>query len=754
MLEKKRAEIQKELDLQLKMESNTGGGGGGVVMRKQLAPKEMIRKRKKVRSSSSSSSSSSDSGSSSDSSSSSSSKESRRKARKIKGGKRRQSSSSSSEDVRIKKVTKVKRLIHKKPTDPNKKLVQVKKLQITPGKLRKLSQSPTTTVLRKVPIKVSGSKLQGTKKVLVGVTAMSNAEKIAKHQRLKEQQQQQLLLQQQQQQMLLQQQQQQLLLRDKEKERENVRIREIELRERDRERERMRLKDKERGRSRSPRSPRTRIKSRSPRARSREIKYRSPPSRRSTSPRALSSQSRSGGNVVRRDRSIDRSYVRKDVYGKHDSRERERRDKERQEREAARDKERREALARCQERQRERIRLAKEHKEHARREREGVDRLIPRPADRALAIAAARGISRDKSDDRDRQRSHSNGRIGRERIDREKDHLSYDRNYERSEPRVYDSRDRGRINKDDGRPSREHERDRDYVLVRRRDERLETRNSPYGAGRDKRGDRDSNGAGRDLYISGSRYEDRVRDERRIAGPHEYPQSRGYIEDRHRPSERDREWIRDNVDGPHRDSDRSHIYERSNDRRHIRGEWERSEIPGHPRPNYSDHREWANNGGPGSSGGVLPPGERQWENNSNWQSDRDKAENWDTGVYNEPPEWQDHHRIDKNMEHPAGLPPGINRRWINWRGGGAPGRGRGGMQHVSMEYRRQMPLVQPPHDIIVAGAVAYDEHFKRIVHPAIITPTPAVQPEFTSTSQGTTFFVIFSYNFLNYIYLFN
>lgn len=93
-----------------------------------------------------------------------------------------------------------------------------------------------------------------------------------------------------------------------------------------------------------------------------------------------------------------------------DSRERERRDKERQDREAAREKERREALARCQERQRERERLAKE-KSRGRpldEDHPKMDRLLPRPAERAaMALAAARGRSRESIE---RERRANSGR--------------------------------------------------------------------------------------------------------------------------------------------------------------------------------------------------------------------------------------------------------------------------------------------------------------------------------------------------------
>lgn len=155
---------------------------------------------------------------------------------------------------------------------------------------------------------------------------------------------------------------------DKSSRQSSSRMREKEI---EKKRERMRMLEKER-----IRSPKMRPKSRTP------VKRRTP----SASPAKPSRYS---------------TPVSRPLERRVDSRERERdrRDKERLEREAAREKERRDALARCQERQRERERLAKEKSRGRAIEEEPhvkVDRLLPRPAERAaMALAAARGLSRE-----------------------------------------------------------------------------------------------------------------------------------------------------------------------------------------------------------------------------------------------------------------------------------------------------------------------------------------------------------------------
>lgn len=617
-LEKKRAELQKELELQLKMESS-----------RKVATKEIIRKRKKVRSSSSSSSSSSDSGSSSDSSSSTSSKESKRKIRK---GKLRKRGSSSSSDEPRKKLVKVKRVCHKKVDGGAKSHKSNHGKKLLDGKLRKRSPSPA---LRK---RVGSSPPKSVQKL--PIKNKLSVDNVAKHHRMKE------------------------AARDRE--------REFQLRDRDREKD----KDRERMRSRErvrSRSPKMRPKSRTPkRLSSRDLKHKSPPRRIGGS---------SGGSM-RRDRSIDR-VVKKD-FKRHDSRERERerREKERlcreDAREAAREKERQEILARCQERH-ERERLAREK---LRRERDDdrikPERLLPRPAERAMAIAAIaaardRERSRDKSIDRDRLRSVSHSRSGRERMEREKEPIPYDRVYERDDPR-YETHDR-RLEKDDRVGIRD---ERDYIR-RHDDGRPESMNSPYLAREKRIVERDDiewEAGGAHSVVGDQRYDD-LREERRLT--HDYG-SRGYIDERHL-ADRDRDWIRETEMG--RTDDRG-MYDRTMDR-HVGREWDRADTShALPRDNYVDNREW--------SGGMN---ERQWDNKGKWQQQQQQQEdeeNWDE----DDSKWQDYNRLSDTIHHDggAGIGGGIgnmgmsdvqrggpNRRWNSWRG-------RRGSQHHSGDFRRQ------------------------------------------------------------------
>lgn len=157
------------------------------------------------------------------------------------------------------------------------------------------------------------------------------------------------------------------------------------------ERERLRLRD-ERIRSRSPKIARTR--SRTPK------RERSPVLRRSPSDK--------------RNRSLSRR-----IDSEHERREKER--------EIAREKERREALLRSQERQRERERLAKDSKSQ---------RLLPRPAERAMALAAAQERNTDK------EVGYTNRNFAErpesfEHRRHEKDTREHDRSYEK-----YDSHSR------------------------------------------------------------------------------------------------------------------------------------------------------------------------------------------------------------------------------------------------------------------------------------------------------------------------
>lgn len=112
-------------------------------------------------------------------------------------------------------------------------------------------------------------------------------------------------------------------------------------------------------------------------------------------------------------------------------------DREKERSEALREKERREALMRCQERQRERERLAKERDAQERLREQKSQRLLPRPAERAMALAAAQERSTEKD------APYSSRSFGGERSDsfdhrrHEKEPREHDRSYEK-----YDSHNR------------------------------------------------------------------------------------------------------------------------------------------------------------------------------------------------------------------------------------------------------------------------------------------------------------------------
>lgn len=186
-------------------------------------------------------------------------------------------------------------------------------------------------------------------------------------------------------------------------------------------------------------------------------------------------------------------------------RERRERDRDRAEREAARDKERAEALARCQERQRERERLAREklRREEEEKKYGGIgsergERLLPRPAERELAIAASRGYnSRERSLEAIERTRHMSKR-DLDVYEREREYMEAER--------------RNLINREDIR------RDREYMPTRRRE----------------------------LSPVGEHYSARLRD------PHEvYPDesrertyNRAYIEEGHHGREREAPWTRE------------------------------------------------------------------------------------------------------------------------------------------------------------------------------------------------------------------
>lgn len=293
ILEKKREEIRKELELQMKMDSR----------------RVAARKRKHAESSSSSSTSGSESDSTSSSSSSSSS-DNRHKSRKLKN-KRRDSSSSS--DEYAKKLAKKKRLCQSKKEALKLHKLSKKHEIVVSRKTKKRSPSPPLAKKHRsdssaIMLSPSGQKVM--------VKNLKISTSIDKHHRVREKD-----------------------------------IERNELIQRS-ERERIRIRE-ERIRSRSPKMTRTRSRS---------------PKRERSSPVMRPSPS------DKRNRSLSR---RMDT-------EHERREKER---ELAREKERREALLRCQERQRERERLPKDSKNQ---------RLLPRPAERAMALAAAQERNTDK----------------------------------------------------------------------------------------------------------------------------------------------------------------------------------------------------------------------------------------------------------------------------------------------------------------------------------------------------------------------
>uniref|UniRef100_U5ERA1 Putative cytoplasm n=1 Tax=Corethrella appendiculata TaxID=1370023 RepID=U5ERA1_9DIPT len=366
LLEKKRLELQQELKLQLEMDASS---------KKKEAV--LLRRTKKIARSSTSSDSTSSSGSdsSSDDSSSStstSSRESRRK--KIKRGMRPRRDSSSSSDH-----TKKKKHLKKMSGEAAKKMSQAKKAAHLAARARMKKQcaiagSPSVGHVSRKMIRSS-----------VSPTSQKVAAKLAMKSKLMKKEKMHLL--------------------DAREQRAREKERELQLREK----EKLHYRSKSPTRYRSSRSPRRRSPS-SPQRR--EMKKKSPERRMASSPPRYDSKRR-------RDRSDERSVDRTTSGRSAKELQMRRHEEERRarlaEREAARNKERAEALARCQARQRERERIAAE-KQRLLREREGnvgglekpdkhrpVERLLPRPADRARALAAAR--SPRKSLERGRSRS-------------------------------------------------------------------------------------------------------------------------------------------------------------------------------------------------------------------------------------------------------------------------------------------------------------------------------------------------------------
>ncbi|XP_062536996.1 fl(2)d-associated complex component-like isoform X2 [Armigeres subalbatus] len=603
ILERKRKELQHEL----KLEMDASGGGNShhhhhhhSSLMKQKSAKEtlVVKKVRKVpaprRSSSSSDSSSSSGSDSSDSDSSSSSSSSSRDSRRVKKRniRQRRDSSSSSDGGAGKKI--IKKHTKKVSADATKRIV-TKKIggHLTKIRVKKVtSPGGTTSHIRKVAREVSPSGKTPTKYTVKKVVALKkdkHAVVVDARDRVRDKE-------------------RELALREKEREREKERLR---LREREREREHVKS-----------RSPRAHIRSRSPRSRmsptavtvsvrGRE-KKKSPEGSRYREPPAT---------VVRRP---ERSPERIDDRRRHETlKDRERR--ERQERELARNKEREEALARCQERQRERERLAAtKERVVPRRERENpvdgglekpdrhrpVERLLPRPAERARALAAARSPGKI---DHDRSRTPNSPR-SRDRMPRERsfDHGGVEREF----PNHHERRSRSR--------------DREYVTPIVRGAR--SRDSPYDRhntqpARDTRDYREPESRPGPAY------------ERDRGRGHDYARNE-YPDDPPPRRELDREWEREREREPDRGPPRG--YDRRDD--HGR-EWNRDHGPaahnhGHEQDKYQGpSRNWE---------------EPRWKEADGWVNEKERGD------------WKFKERAWEHDDHPAVGPPthnhGGGRRW--------------------------------------------------------------------------------------------
>ncbi|XP_054736067.1 fl(2)d-associated complex component-like isoform X2 [Anastrepha obliqua] len=362
-------------------------------------------------------------------------------------------------------------------------------------------------------------------------------------------------------------------------------------------------------------------------------------------------------------------------------RERERRDREREraEREAARDKERAEALARCQERQRERERLAREKLRREEEEKKYVgisgergERLLPRPAERELAMAASRGYN-------SRERSLEAIERSRHMSKRELDAYEREREYMEAERRTL-------LNRDDLR------REREYLPARRRE----------------------------LSPVGEHYSARLRDPRDV-----YPEedrdrvyNRAYIEEAHHGRERENAWPReirereihdlreardqrDNRDPRNfREMEHELIYpdererlirNRERVREEWKGEWDASReqewndtppitgrggFVGGPKRNAA-----IIGGGPNSGPPKLAPREQRALSEPDWDTDEvqknvvpniSKADGSSFGISSgQRDAWGDHDHLEipPKREKPIAPPrqEGLDRRWQNeWR----------------------------------------------------------------------------------------
>ncbi|XP_039436602.1 fl(2)d-associated complex component isoform X1 [Culex pipiens pallens] len=636
ILERKRKELQHELKLEMDASGGGGGGGGGhhhhhhhsssssSAALKQKASKEtltVVKKRpvpvRKVpvsrrRSSSSSDSSSSSGSDSSDSDSSSSSSSSsrdssaRRPATKKRGTVRQRRGSSSSSDGGA-KTKLVKKHVKKVSADGTKRIVTKKVAggHVTKIRVKKVTSPGGTSHLRKVRDVSPGGKV-GTKYTVKKVVAVKK-DKLAVVVDARE--------------------------RVREKEREMVLQRKREL------------AIKEKVPSRKSRSPRSHIRSRSPRSRlSPRGSSRGREMLKKKSPEPVARYREAPATVVRRaERSPDPRLD--DRRGRHESvKDRDRGLRER-ELSRAKEREREEALARCQERQRERDRLASAGKERDRavpppapssgsgsvsrsRDLDGgldkpdrhrpVERLLPRPAERARALAAARSPGKH---DHDRSRTPNSPRATRDRLPRER---SYDR---------YEHHDRR---------SRSHEREYpppQQTIVRG----ARARDSPY-----ERHPPPPAPAGpirRDDYR-----EDRPGYERDRGGRHDYGRNE-YPDDP--PPRRDhveRDW------GGDREPPRN--FDRRGPPPEDRGTWDRGDHHGPPQHSH---------GPPHDQEPYQQGSSRNWEDQPRWKeadgwvNDKDRPD-WKYGDQRPPPKQWEHD------DHPGGH--------THNHGGGRPGRWQG------------------------------------------------------------------------------
>lgn len=388
VLEKRRQQLQRELELQMKMDSN----------------KDMRKDKKKVVSSTSSSrssSSSSVSSSSSDGSTSSSSsgRETRRKTKK--GKLKRNSSSSSDGNIPTKKKYNVKSELSKKDKSDVKKNITKKD-----DRLIKKSDSSKKKSTSKTPIgkkSLSPGKKSGGTPPITSKTLIKSSSKHSKSPLRRDRNR-----------------SVSPHFRDKEKERERNKEKE---REKDRDKDREKERDRNRARSRTPRKGR----SRSPRQNAKDNRKRESPERgRPVSPKK---QSRRDGSPDRhrkrstsrdrergrdhKDRSLERRKEKYDDKDRHD-----RKDRGRERKEVKRDDSKRRGRERG-------LGGRSTGDKGLEKPNKPMERLLPRPEERLAALAAIsnRTLESDKNSNtsKDRQDTHSE-RGGRkpERLERER----------------------------------------------------------------------------------------------------------------------------------------------------------------------------------------------------------------------------------------------------------------------------------------------------------------------------------------------